>query len=148
MSRSCLDYSVQLDQQRRLRSLERALLLTLPAYLHFQHAYTPLILTCLAGVRCPRGIHHAWHALHRVRTHTLCVVLSSSHMPYVGSLFLRYPSCPACSSSRPYSHTVTLEYHRTVRTPVLILGEVCTKGRYVPVASYFHRWTLESLSRR
>ena len=38
---------------------------------------------------------------------------------------------------------MTLEYHRSVRTPVRTKGryvsleKVCTKGRYVPVASYF-----------
>ena len=36
----------------------------------------------------------------------LCVILSSSHTPCVGSLFSRYPSRPACSPSCPYSHTL------------------------------------------
>ena len=40
-------------------------------------------------------------------------------------------------------YSVTLEYHRTIRTPVRTKGryvsleKVRTKGRYVPVASYF-----------
>jgi len=94
---------VQLDRQRRLRSSEWALLLTLPAYSHSRHTHTPLVLTRLVGVRCSCGILHAWRTLHRVCTHTLCVVLSSSHMHCVGSLFPRYPSHQASSLSRPYS---------------------------------------------
>jgi len=39
-------------------------------------------------------------------------------------------------------------YSGTYRSEVRILREVCIKGRYVPVASYFHRWTLESLGGR
>jgi len=50
--------------------------------------------------------------------------------------------------------SVTLEFHRSVCTPVRTGGRYVSleryvkKGRYVSVASYFHRWTLESLGRR
>jgi len=63
------------------------------------------LLTCLAWTRCSRGIRHAWRDLVAVFPHALCglvvlavsvtpgiVSLWSSHMPCMGSLFLRYQS--------------------------------------------------------
>jgi len=76
------------------------------SYSHFRCTHTSSLLTCLAGVRCPRGICHARRALRRVCTHTLCLVLSSSHTLCMGSLFPRYPSRLVCSSSRLCSHAL------------------------------------------
>jgi len=76
LSRSCLDYSVRLDRQRRLSVFETGApthtsgVLTLPAYSHFRRAHTSGVLTC----------HSYSHALRG---------LSSSHTPCVGSLFSR-----------------------------------------------------------
>jgi len=64
-------------------------------------AWSCRLLRRLAWARCSRSICQTRRALCRLRTHTLCVVLLSSHSPCVGSLFSRYPSRPACSSSRP-----------------------------------------------
>jgi len=52
----------------------------------------------------------------------LCMVLSSSHTPCVGSLFQRYPSCPVCSSSRPYSHA--LRDLIVFLTPIVVMSLV------------------------
>jgi len=93
-----------LPSRSHFRRTQTSGALTLPAYSHAARTHTPIVFTCFAWVRCPRGIRHARRALHRTRTHMLCMVLSSSHMPCVGSLFSRYPSRLACSSSRPYSH--------------------------------------------
>ena len=49
------------------------------SYSHFWCTHTPLVLTHLAGVRCPHGIRHAQRALCHVCTHMLYVVLLSSH---------------------------------------------------------------------
>jgi hypothetical protein len=87
----------------------------------YSHALRDLVglLTRLAWARCSRGIRHARRGLVAVFSHALrgLVVLAvsvtpgvvssrSSHTPCVGSLFSRYPSRPACSSSRPYSHAL------------------------------------------
>jgi len=40
LSRSCLDFYMGLDRQRRLGFVARAVLLTLPAYSHFRRTYT------------------------------------------------------------------------------------------------------------
>jgi len=53
VSRSRLDYSVQLDRQRRLRSSQRVPF-TLPANSHFRHTYLLLFLTLSAYLRTTR----------------------------------------------------------------------------------------------
>jgi len=110
VSRSYLDYSMQLDRQGSLPSSGRVpfalpvyshfwrthapLVLILPVYLraarthtsgiltcrsysHFWRTYVPLVITYLAWVGCSRAIRHAQRALHRIRTHMLCVILSA-----------------------------------------------------------------------
>ena len=86
LSRSCLDYSLGLDRQRRL-PWERALLLTLPAYSHFpvsshfQRTHVLLVVTLPAYSRA-------------TRTHTSGVLTRRSS-------FSRYPSHPAWSRRGP-----------------------------------------------
>ena len=86
MSRSCLDYSVGLDRQRRL-PWERALLLALPAYSHFpvssqfRRTHAPLVVTLPVYSRA-------------ACTHTSGVLTRRSS-------FSRYPSCPAWSRRGP-----------------------------------------------
>jgi len=106
LSRSCLDFSVGLDRQPRLGFVERAVLLTLPAYSHFRRTYTlfvDLLFSRLAWARCSRGIRHAPHGLFAALLTRLAWV-RCSHTPCVGLLFSRYPSRPAWSL-RGSSHT-------------------------------------------
>jgi len=123
VSRSCHDFSVGLDRQRRLGFVARAVLLTLPAYSHFRRTYTlfvDLLFSRLAWNRCSRGIRHpqrglfaalltrlAWvrcsRGIRHVRRGLFAALLTRlarfrcSHTPCVGSLFSRYPSRPAWS---------------------------------------------------
>jgi len=99
VSRSCLDFSVGLDRQRRLRFVARVVLLTLPAYSHFRHTYTLFVYSLfsrLAWARCSRGIRHARCGLFAALLTCLAWV-RCSHTPCMGSLFSRYPSHPAWS---------------------------------------------------
>ena len=106
VSRSCLDFSVGLDRQRRLGFVARAVLLTLPAYSHFRCTYTLFVdslFSRLAWAHCSRGFHHARRGLFAALLIRL-VWVCCSHMPCVGSLFSWYPSHPAWSL-RGSSHT-------------------------------------------
>ena len=150
VSRSCLDYSVRLDRQRRLSVFGAGApthtsgVLTLPAYSHFRRAHasgvltrhsyshalrgfvvlvvsvTPgvlfvalvltrsawscRLLTHLAWARCSRGIRHTQRALRRVRTNTLCVILSAFSHTLHGLIVLAVSITPSVVSSRS-SHT-------------------------------------------
>ena len=92
VSRSCRDYSVQLDRQRRPRSSWRVSrasgVLTHRMYSHFRRTYAPLVLTRLAL----RGF-----VVLAVSVTPGVLSSRSSHTPCVCSLSSRYPSRPACS---------------------------------------------------
>jgi len=100
VSRSCLDYSVGLDRQRRL-PWERALLLALPAYSHFpvsspfRRTHVPLVVTLPA-------YSHAAH------THT-CGVLTCR------SSFSQYPSRLACSRRVRFTRLAWARCSRGIR---------------------------------
>ena len=132
MSRSCLDFSVGLDRQRRLgfvarrsysrfqcthtsgvltRSLWTRCSHTLRGLVVLAVSVTPgvvssrlflhalrgfVVLTRLAWAHCSRGIRHARRGLFAALLTRLAWV-RCSHTPCVGSLFSRYPSCPAWS---------------------------------------------------
>jgi len=99
MSRSCLDYSVGLDRQRRL-PWERALLLALPAYSHFpvsshfRRTHVPLVVTLPAYSRT-------------ARTHTSRVLTRRSS-------FSRYPSRPVWSRRGPLTLLALARYSRGI----------------------------------
>jgi len=108
VSRSCFDFSVSLDRQRR-PGLQRE-----QSYSHFRRTHTPYV-----------SLVFSWYPSHPVwslhgSSHTPCVgslfsrylshpvwsLRGSSHTPCVGSLFSRYLSRPAWSfggsSHMPY----------------------------------------------
>jgi len=69
VSRSCLDFSVCLDRQRRW-GLQRCSgpthtsgELTLPVYSHFQRTHTSGVLARLVWARCSHGVRHARRGL-------------------------------------------------------------------------------------
>jgi len=100
VSRSCLDYSVGLDRQRRL-PWERALLLALPAYSHFPvsshfwRTQAPLVVTLPAYSRA-------------ARTHISGVLTRRSS-------FSRYPSRPAWSRRGPLTCLAWAGCSRSIR---------------------------------
>ena len=100
VSRSCLDYCVGLDRQRRL-PWKRALLLALPAYSHFpvsshfRCTHAPLVVTLPAYS-------------HAARTHTSGVLTCRSS-------FSRYPSRPAWSRRGPLTRLAWARCSRGIR---------------------------------
>jgi len=100
VSRSCLDYSVGLDRQRRL-PWERALLLALSVYSHFpvsshfRHTHAPLVVTLPAYSRAPR-------------THTSGVLTRRSS-------FSRYPSRLVWSRRGPLTRLACACCSRCIR---------------------------------
>jgi hypothetical protein len=73
MSRSCLDYSVRHDRQRRLHSSRGGSAYSHFRRTHFWHTHAPLVVS-------------------RYPSRPVCSSSRSSHTPCVGSLFSRYPS--------------------------------------------------------
>jgi len=130
LSRSCLDFSVGLNRQRRLGFVLPAVLLTLPAYSHFRRTYMLFVdslFSRLAWARCSRGIRHARRGLFAALLTCLALV-HCSHTPCVDSLFSRYPSRPAWSlhgsSHKPcvgslFSHTMRGLIHQEKKNCVL-----------------------------
>jgi len=90
VSKSCLDFSVQLDRQRRLRFSGRVPF-ALPAYSHFRSTHTPLMLTLLAY-------------LHAARTHTSGVLMRRSFSNFRHSYALLVLTLPVYSrATRTYT---------------------------------------------
>ena len=110
VSRSCHDFSVGLDRQRRLRFVARVVLLTLSAYSHFQHTYTLFVdslFSRLAWARCSHGIHHARRGLFAALLTCLAWACGSRGIRYARrGLFAALLTCLAWARcSRSIRHT-------------------------------------------